>query len=150
MPFWEILNNKLLWAVAASGLSTQILKAFASVIWEGRLNWKRTLEPGGMPSSHASSSATLATMIGLSAGFDSWLFAVSAYVAFVVMYDAAGVRRAVGRQAMVLNRILESRTLKKKAQGLKIIELLGHTPIEVFAGCVLGIGWGILFHYLIG
>jgi hypothetical protein len=103
-----------------------------------------------MPSSHASSSATLATMIGLNAGFDSWLFAVSAYVAFVVMYDAAGVRRAVGRQAIALNRILESRTLKKKAQGLQIIELLGHTPIEVLAGCLLGIGWGILFHYLIG
>lgn len=150
MPFWAILHNKLLWAVMASGLSTQILKAFASVIWEGRLNWKRTLEPGGMPSSHAASSATLATMIGLSAGFDSWLFAVSAYVAFVVMYDAAGIRRAVGRQAMALNRILESRTLKKKAQGLQIKELLGHTPVEVLAGCVLGIFWGLIFHYLIG
>ncbi|MBI5806202.1 divergent PAP2 family protein [candidate division TA06 bacterium] len=150
MPFWEIINNKLLWAVAASGLSTQILKAFASVIWEGRLNWRRTMEPGGMPSSHAASSATLATMIGLSAGFDSWLFAISAYVAFVVMYDAAGVRRAVGRQAMALNRILETRTLKKKAQGLQIKELLGHTPIEVLAGCVLGIFWGLTFHYFIG
>jgi len=150
MPFWEILHNKILWAVMASGLSTQILKAFASVIWEGRLNWKRTLEPGGMPSSHAASSATLATMIGLSAGFDSWLFALSAYVAFVVMYDAAGVRRAVGRQAMALNRILETRTLKKKAQGLQIKLLLGHTPIEVLAGCVLGILWGLIFHYLIG
>lgn len=150
MPFWEILHNKLLWAIMVSGMSTQILKAFASVIWEGRLNWRRTLEPGGMPSSHASASATLATMIGLNYGFDSWLFALSLYVAFVVMYDAAGVRRAVGRQAMVLNRILESRTLKKKAQGLQIKELLGHTPVEVVAGCILGICWGLIFHYLIG
>jgi acid phosphatase family membrane protein YuiD len=150
MPFWEIINNKLLWAVAASGLSTQILKAFASIIWEGRLNWKRTLEPGGMPSSHAASSATLATMIGLSAGFNSWQFALSLYVAFVVMFDAAGVRRAVGRQAIILNRILDSRTLKKRSGGEHMMELLGHTPIEVFAGCVLGIGWGVLFHYLIG
>jgi hypothetical protein len=150
MPFWNILNNKLLWAVVASGLSTQILKAFASIIWEGRLNWRRTLEPGGMPSSHAASSATLATMIGLNAGFDNWMFALSAYVAFVVMYDAAGVRRAVGRQAMALNRILESRTLKKKSQDLQIKLLLGHTPIEVMAGCILGIFWGLIFHYLIG
>jgi acid phosphatase family membrane protein YuiD len=150
MPFWEIINNKLLWAVAASGLSTQILKAFASIIWEGRLNWKRTLEPGGMPSSHAASSATLATMTGLSAGFNSWQFALSLYVAFVVMFDAAGVRRAVGRQAIILNRILDSRTLKKRSGGEHMMELLGHTPIEVFAGCVLGIGWGVLFHYLIG
>jgi len=150
MPFWAILNNKILWAVMASGLSTQILKAFASIIWEGRLNWRRTLEPGGMPSSHASSSATLATMIGLSAGFDSWLFALSAYVAFVVMYDAAGVRRAVGRQAIILNRILDTRTLKKRSGGEHLMELLGHTPVEVLAGCLLGIGWGVLFHYLIG
>lgn len=140
----------MLWAAMVSGMSTQILKAFASIIWEGRLNWKRTLEPGGMPSSHAASSATMAIMVGLSAGFDSWLFAVSAYVAFVVMYDAAGIRRAVGRQAVALNRILESRTLKKKAQGLQIKELLGHTPVEVLAGCILGICWGLVFHYLIG
>jgi acid phosphatase family membrane protein YuiD len=150
MPFWKIFNNKLLWALLASGLSTQILKAFASIIWEGRLNWRRTLEPGGMPSSHAAASATLATMTGSNYGFDSWLFALSLYVAFVVMYDAAGVRRAVGRQAMVLNRILESRNLKKRAQGLQIKELLGHTPVEVLAGCILGIIWGLIFHYLIG
>ncbi|MBI4725879.1 divergent PAP2 family protein [candidate division TA06 bacterium] len=140
----------MLWAVAVSGISTQVLKAFASVIWEGRLNWRRTLEPGGMPSSHAASSATMATMIGLSSGFDSWLFALSCYAAFVVMYDAAGVRRAVGRQAMVLNQMLGSRNLKKRAQGLQIKELLGHTPIEVVAGCILGIFWGLVFHYLIG
>jgi len=150
MHFWDILHNKILWAVMASGLSTQILKAFASIIWEGRLNWRRTLEPGGMPSSHAAASATLATMTGLNYGFDSWLFAFSLYVAFVVMYDAAGVRRAVGRQAMVLNRILASRNLKKRAQGLQIKELLGHTPVEVLAGCILGIIWGLIFHYLIG
>jgi acid phosphatase family membrane protein YuiD len=150
MPFWDILNNKILWAVMASGLSTQILKAFASIIWEGRLNWSRTLEPGGMPSSHAAASATLAAMTGLSYGFDGWQFALSLYVAFVVMYDAAGVRRSVGRQAMALNRILESRNLKKRAQGLQIKELLGHTPVEVLAGCLLGIFWGLIFHYLIG
>jgi hypothetical protein len=150
MQFWEILNNNILWAVAVSGLSTQILKAFASIIWEGRLNWRRTLEPGGMPSSHAASSATLATMVGLQEGFASLLFAVTAYVAFVVMYDAAGVRRAVGRQAMVLNRILASRTIKKRAGGIQIIELLGHTPVEVFAGCIIGIIWGLIFYYAAG
>ena len=148
MLFLEVFKNKILWAVVVSGLFTQVLKAFASVIWEGHINWRRTLEPGGMPSSHAASSVTLATMIGLAAGFDSLLFALTAYISFVVMYDAAGVRRAVGKQAILLNRLLESRTLKKRAGGEKLRELLGHTPVEVIAGGFLGIFWGLLFHYV--
>ena len=148
MPFFDILKNKILWAVVLSGLSTQVLKAFASIIWEGHINWRRTLEPGGMPSSHAASSVTLATMIGLATGFDSLLFALTAYISFVVMYDAAGVRRAVGKQAMLLNRLLSNRTLQKRAGGERLRELLGHTPVEVFAGAFLGIFWGLLFHYI--
>lgn len=149
MQFFDILKNEILWAVVVSGLSTQVLKAFASIIWEGKINWRRTLEPGGMPSSHAASSVTLATMIGLTAGFGSLLFALTAYISFVVMYDAAGVRRAVGKQSILLNRLLESQALKKKAGGEKLRELLGHTPVEVFVGAFLGIFWGLLFNYLI-
>jgi acid phosphatase family membrane protein YuiD len=149
MPFFDIFKNKILWAVVVSGLSTQILKAFASIIWEGKLNWRRTLEPGGMPSSHAASSMTLATLIGIETGFDSLLFALTAYISFVVMYDAAGVRRAVGRQAILLNRLLESQALKKRAGGEKLRELLGHTPVEVFVGAFLGLFWGLLFHYVL-
>jgi len=148
MLFLDILKNKILWAVVASGLSTQVLKAFASIIWEGHINWRRTLEPGGMPSSHASSSVTMATMIGLAVGFDSLLFALTAYISFVVMYDAAGVRRAVGKQAILLNRLLESQALRKRAGGEKLRELLGHTPVEVFVGAFLGIFWALLFHYV--
>jgi len=64
------------------------------------------------------------------------------------MYDAAGVRRAVGKQAILLNRLLESRTLRKRAGGEKLRELLGHTPVEVIAGGFLGLIWGLLFHYV--
>ncbi len=148
MPVLDLLKNKILWAVVVSGLSTQVLKAFASIIWEGRMNWRRTLEPGGMPSSHAASAATLATLVGSEAGFDSLLFALTAYIGFVVMYDAAGVRRSVGRQAILLNRLLESRTLLKRAGGEKLRELLGHTPVEVLVGFLLGIGWALAFRYL--
>jgi hypothetical protein len=148
MPVLDLLKNKILWAVVVSGLSTQVLKAFASIIWEGRMNWRRTLEPGGMPSSHAASAATLATLVGSEAGFDSLLFALTAYIGFVVMYDAAGVRRSVGRQAILLNRLLESRTLLKRAGGEKLRELLGHTPMEVLVGFLLGIGWALAFQYL--
>lgn len=148
MPVLDLLKNKILWAVVVSGLSTQVLKAFASIIWEGRMNWRRTLEPGGMPSSHAASAATLATLVGSEAGFDSLMFALTAYIGFVVMYDAAGVRRSVGRQAILLNRLLESRTLLKRAGGEKLRELLGHTPVEVLVGFLLGIGWALAFRYL--
>ena len=148
MPVLDLLKNKILWAVVVSGLSTQVLKAFASIIWEGRMNWRRTLEPGGMPSSHAASAATLATLVGSEAGFDSLMFALTAYIGFVVMYDAAGVRRSVGRQAILLNRLLESRTLLKRAGGEKLRELLGHTPVEVLVGFLLGIGWALAFQYL--
>jgi acid phosphatase family membrane protein YuiD len=149
MSVWQVFDNRILWAVLASGASTQILKAFASIIWEKRLNWHRTLEPGGMPSSHAASASTLLVMVGLQAGFNSLLFTICLYVAFVVMYDAAGVRRAVGRQAIILNRILDSRTLKKRSGGEHLMELLGHTPVEVIAGALIGVAWAVVFHYLV-
>ncbi len=144
---YELLGNRTLWAVMASGLSTQIMKAFASIIWEKRLNWHRVLEAGGMPSSHSASSVTLAAMVGLQQGFGSIGFTMAAYIAFVVMYDAAGVRRAVGRQSIILNRIIESRAMKKRAGGETLKELLGHTPVEVFAGALIGLAWALLFHY---
>ncbi|HTY08705.1 MAG TPA: divergent PAP2 family protein [Candidatus Edwardsbacteria bacterium] len=148
MSIGQIIDNKILWAIVASGLSTQLLKAFASIIWEGRLNWHRTLEPGGMPSSHAASAATLLLMVGYQAGFNSLLFTVCLYIAFVVMYDAAGVRRAVGKQAILLNRILSMRTLQKRTGGAHLKELLGHTPVEVFVGALIGIAWALFFHYV--
>lgn len=146
-PFSEIMNNRTLWAVLVSALSTQVLKAFASIIWEKRLNWHRVLEAGGMPSSHSASSVTLAAMVGFDQGFGSIYFAITTYIAFVVMYDAAGVRRAVGRLSIILNRIIDSRALKKRAGGEPLKELLGHTPVEVFAGAVIGLAWALLFHY---
>lgn len=145
----EAITNRILWAVFASGISTQILKAFASIIWEKRLNWHRVLEAGGMPSSHSASSVTLATMVGFDQGFGSISFAITLYIAFIVMYDAAGVRRAVGRQSIILNRILDSRALKKRAGGEPLKELLGHTPIEVIAGAFIGLAWAIFFHYVL-
>ncbi|HBE73768.1 MAG TPA: hypothetical protein DDW31_06765 [candidate division Zixibacteria bacterium] len=147
MTFWEILNNRVLWAVLVSGVSTQLMKAGSSLIREKRLNWRRTLEAGGMPSSHSASSVTLALLVGLRSGFDSVTFAVCLYITLVVMYDAAGVRQAVGRQAIILNRILETRALKKRSGGEQMRELLGHTPTEVIVGALIGLAWALLFHY---
>ncbi len=88
-------------------------------------------------------------MVGFDAGFNSLPFTICLYVAFVVMYDAAGVRRAVGKQAILLNRILSMRTLQKRTGGAHLKELLGHTPVEVIAGALIGIAWALFFHYLV-
>lgn len=148
MTFWDIFHNRVLWAVLASGVSTQLMKAGYSLIKEKKLNWRRALEAGGMPSSHSASSVTLTLLVGLRSGFDSVAFAVSLYIAFVVMYDAAGVRQAVGRQAIILNRILDTKAMKKRSGGEHLMELLGHTPTEVIVGAVIGLAWALFFHYV--
>ena len=91
-----------------------------------------------MPSSHSAFVSSLATAIGLTEGFDSAIFAMSIAFAIVVMYDASGVRRAAGKQAKILNQIIESEGKNINVQE-KLIELLGHTPLEVYVGAAIGI-----------
>lgn len=112
-----------------------------SLFTEKKINFRRFLDTGSMPSSHTASVVSLATAVGIQKGIASTFFAISIVFAVVVMYDATGVRRAAGKQASVLNKIVEN--IKKK-DGLVIIEenlkeLLGHTPKEVFGGAILGI-----------
>ncbi len=113
----------------------------------------RLIGSGGMPSSHASFVSTLSTTIGLIYGFSSNLFAIVAVFSLIIMYDAGGVRRAVGEQANVLNNMikhLELKQLNKNREKQIIIkdlkELVGHTPFEVWVGTILGIGLALLNH----
>ena len=100
-----------------------------------------------MPSSHSSTVTALCVAVGLTDGFQSSVFAVSFILALVVMYDAAGVRRAAGQQAKILNKIVEDwgKTNYRDTEK-KLKELLGHTPVEVFAGALLGIAIALLRH----
>jgi len=102
--------------------------------------------PGGMPSSHSAFVTSLAVAIGLTEGWDSGMFAVSFVFAAVVMYDAAGVRRAAGRQARVLNQLMTIMLKEGHFPATKLRELLGHTPFEVVMGALLGtaIAWLML------
>ncbi len=105
-----------------------------------RLILREYFGAGGMPSSHTACMASLATSIGMSEGFGSPIFALSAVFCFIVMYDAAGVRRAAGKQAKILNQMMEEEGNVQE----KLVELLGHSPFEVFVGVIVGVALGLL------
>lgn len=136
-----ILGNRIFDIVFVALFTAQALKVIISLFTERKLNFHKFLDTGSMPSSHTSSVVSLATAIGIKEGIQSSLFAFSIVFAVVVMYDATGVRRAAGKQASVLNKIVSN---IKKREGYFIIEenlkeLLGHTPLEVLGGAILGI-----------
>lgn len=132
-------NPPLILALVAL-LSVQILKLLITIVMQRRIDFERLLGTGGMPSSHSASAAALATAVGLESGFRSPLFAVAAFFSLVVMYDAAGIRRAAGRQARILNRMIDDMAEGHAIEGERLIELLGHTPVEVVVGTAYGIG----------
>ncbi len=107
------------------------------------------LKSGGMPSSHSSAVTSLATTIGLKYGFRSDLFAIVTVFALIIMYDATGVRRAVGEQAKILNRIVDEISTGQNPELIfnELKELIGHTPVEVFVGAFLGIGISLFFNW---
>ena len=131
-----ILDNIYMWIAAETWLIAQIIKVINDLIVHKKLNMRRLWGSGGMPSSHAATVMSLTTVVGIVNGWDSAIFAVSFVFAIVVMYDAAGVRRAAGKQATVLNQMIEDKGMHMKE---RLTELLGHTPFEVFMGALLGI-----------
>ena len=134
------------WIALTIGLIVQGYKGFAAFFQTGRWNMRRFVETGGMPSAHSAAVAALSTAVGLWHGFSSGLFAVTLYFSLIVMYDAAGLRRAAGRQAMVLNRLIERHFQQPERETQKLIELLGHTPFEVLVGALLGTGTAFLWY----
>ncbi|OPZ47887.1 MAG: Divergent PAP2 family protein [Firmicutes bacterium ADurb.BinA052] len=141
-----IFTNKILWSAVISWAIAQALKIFTSLRQDRRIDWSKIMGPGGMPSSHSAFVTSLAVAIGLTEGWDSGMFAVSFVFAAVVMYDAAGVRRAAGRQARVLNQLMTIMLKEGHFPATKLRELLGHTPFEVVMGALLGtaIAWLML------
>lgn len=142
--FNQITNNKCIYVPVLLWLAIQVFKVITDLIRNKRLNVKRIIGAGGMPSSHSAVVTSLSVLIGKEYGFDSGVFAISLIMAFVVMYDAAGVRRAAGKQARILNKILDTPGLSVEEVQEKLVEALGHTPVQVFVGAVLGILVGIL------
>jgi acid phosphatase family membrane protein YuiD len=139
------LNPPLVLAVLAL-VTVQIMKFAITLIAHRRVDFQRLTGTGGMPSSHAASVAALATTVGLQEGWNSPIFGVAAFFSMIVMYDAAGIRRAAGRQARVLNRMIDDLKAHHVIGGERLIELLGHTPLEVLAGTAYGIALALVLH----
>lgn len=143
--FEQLLHNNTLLASITAWFVAQSLKVILTLILKKEFDIRRFVGAGGMPSSHSALVVALAISIGEVNGYDSQIFAIAAALALVVMYDAAGVRRAAGKQAAVLNEIIEDLYAHKTIREEKLKELLGHTPIEVIAGALLGFFVAILF-----
>lgn len=130
-----IMQNTAIWAAITAWVIAQVTKILLTFIQQDKWDFSRAYGSGGMPSSHSALVMALSFNLGKHHGFDSPFFALGVVVALVVMYDAAGVRRAAGKQAEWLNLLIHREGIKP-AEQLK--ELLGHTPLEVIAGAILG------------
>jgi hypothetical protein len=137
--FFEIVKNKIFITTLSSWIIAQTIKVITGVISQRKFDFRWFVGTGGMPSSHTAGASCLATAIGLAHGFDSTYFALAASFAIVVMFDAQGVRRASGKQARILNKIMDDIYWQGKIQEGRLRELIGHTPIEVIGGFVLGV-----------
>ena len=135
--FAQLFSNKVLGISMFACFLAQFIKIFTGS--EKRIQISRIFTSGGMPSSHSSFVTSLATLVGIEFGFDSTYFAIVCVFALIIMYDASGVRRAVGKQATILNQILDDIHHGKHIEQKRLKELIGHTPTEVFFGAILGI-----------
>lgn len=135
-----------------SAFIAQIIKFILFTIKNKKINFKIFSTTGGMPSSHSAGVMGLSTLVGILEGFDSIIFALSLGFSLIIMYDAAGLRRAAGKTAACLNKMMEDFYHHDlQSVGGKLKELLGHTPLEVFMGAIFGICFAYLFHsFVIG
>jgi hypothetical protein len=138
--FGDILDNRVLLVSLTASLVAQILKLLIEYIKNRKINFRVLVETGGMPSAHSALVGALATGVGQTTGWGSIEFAIALIVAFIVMYDAAGVRQAAGKQARILNQIVdEFFDDQHELNEDRLKELLGHTPMQVVVGSALGI-----------
>lgn len=151
MTFWgKIFSNEVLVSAVTGWLVAQVLKTLIDFWFNKSFTLERMVGSGGMPSSHSSTVCALTMSAAYHYGVESFEFAISFVLASVVMYDAIGVRQETGKQAKLLNLIMEQDFFKLEEEQFekKLKELVGHTPLQVFAGAVLGILLALAIHQL--
>lgn len=144
--FNQLSKNHVFLTVLVAWLIAQSAKVCLGVINERRFNFSWFVDTGGMPSSHAATVSALATAIGIEYGIHTPIFALTLVFAWIIMMDAQGFRRSAGKQAELLNVILDDIYWKKKVKEERLKELLGHTPVEVLIGTLIGILVAVIFH----
>ena len=138
------IQNKYIYIPFFLWFAIQTFKVIYDLVKTKKFNFKRIMGAGGMPSSHSAIVTGLATLIGKYEGVDTPIFALALIVAFVVMYDACGVRRAAGKQAALLNKIVETPGLSGVQVSERLVEVLGHTPTQVVVGALIGVIVGLI------
>ena len=144
--FLALFANEVLWCAVCGWFAAQALKIPTYWLVEKKWDLTRFFGSGGMPSSHTAFVVALAIMTGWIAGLDSPEFAATVVLACIVMYDASGVRRETGRHAEILNDLLKS---FETHEPIDLKELVGHTPLQVVTGILIGIGNALLMYYVI-
>jgi hypothetical protein len=140
----ELMANHILMASLLAWAAAQVSKTIYECIRYRELKLSRLVSSGGMPSAHSALVTSLATAAGRVSGLSSPLFAVAVVLAAIVMYDAAGVRRAVSIQARILNQMIDDAFQGKPFAEKRLRELIGHTPVQVLVGALLGAGIGLI------
>ena len=142
--FMQFIQNKYIYVPLLLWFCIQLFKLLYDLVKRKKFNFKRISGAGGIPSSHSAVVTSIATLIGKYEGVDTAIFALSFVVAFVVMYDACGVRRAAGKQAALLNKLVETPGLTGVQVSERLVEVLGHTPVQVLVGALIGIVAGLI------
>jgi acid phosphatase family membrane protein YuiD len=142
---WQVIVVTIICSVFA-----QVIKIIWKLLRTGRMDWRMMAKTGGMPSSHSCCTVGMAVSVGIIDGYNSITFAIAFCLAMVVMYDAAGVRRSVGLQGKVLNEMMgELFSEHPRLSSARVKEFLGHTPMEVFVGAILGAAIALGINYLV-
>ena len=152
--FYDLFHNYLFVSAGLGWLTAQVIKTILDYHFTKTISWERLVGSGGMPSSHSATVCALATAAALKCGPASYDFAICAFFAIIVMYDARGVRRETGNQAVVLNKIMDYFSAEHPEQDLfndeNLKELIGHTPLQVLIGAILGILIAFLMFPVLG
>ena len=145
----SLLSNYVLVVVSISWFTAQVIKVIYYYVVDKEFDWLHFFEAGGMPSAHSATVSSLTISLGLVYGWDSPLFAIAIVLALIVMYDATGVRREAGRQALLLNKIVEEIYASDRDKIKKLKEMIGHTPFEVIIGSGIGVAIALISYLVL-
>jgi len=144
---WAGVEHQALIAGAIALVTAQLLKTLTHYVLDRRLNFRVAVGTGGMPSSHTALVVSVTTTVGLLQGLNTLLFDVCVVFSAIVMYDATGLRQAAGRQAAVVNKMMDELWAERTVKEVRLKELLGHTKLEVLGGAVYGVLVAYCVHY---